>query len=351
MTPMLPPYSMGAGGTHGAATPPAAVTPAAPAQQASPSTGAQTPGSTVVAAGEGTRRAVAGAKASQGPSREGKMAEQLCLELVAAAPAALLDWAVAVFRPSEDAQPVLLVTSNMGPSYIPQGVLLPSTARNLLSSVSEGTRTALTGAMDPVHIITEYARHDVPQGTVVAVATTSTGSSAGAAELIRVSRQAALAMPAPVGAGRLHRLRVAWPDVAAAIGRVAPDRAVHLAGALTSLAAVGSDGSGPAVRDEGSLKILTTLGQGTMPSDAEWTAFRDAAALAEGETGAMRPPPGQLLDRLELDRYMSRYQLERIREMLLLWRWLPPSLEDVAYCAAEAGADRREMLAMIEAEG
>ena len=65
----------------------------------------------------------------------------------------------------------------------------------------------------------------------------------------------------------------------------------------------------------------------------------------------MRPPPGQLLDRLELDRYMSRYQLERIREMLLLWRWLPPSLEDVAYCAAEAGADRREMLAMIDGAG
>ena len=80
-------------------------------------------------------------------------------------------------------------------------------------------------------------------------------------------------------------------------------------------------------------------------------ARRCSGATQPSETGAMRPPPGQLLDRLELDRYMSRYQLERIREMLLLWRWLPPSLEDVAYCAAEAGADRREMLAMIEAEG
>lgn len=266
-------------------------------------------------------------------------------------------WCVAIFKTGQGTQTV--ITSNDGAGYIPQGVYLPATARNLFADalLDSAFQTKWFGWVNPSETMIAYAAHRAvfdPNFDLYALAATTDpgGSSALPARRAGVphyqdcdSTQSPFQPDAPtpeLDRTRLHRLAVidpaayadlenqttqnqrkAWDATAAAVG-------MAMAGAEPLFIQVA-----PIIRE-----VFGALAAGSPITDSQWTALgnlqRDRKSLWM-RPGYIEMAPSTADGVTAL--YRAHHNIDRAVEALALWRTDTPNYADIVYAAQQVSKE------------
>ncbi|WP_131829369.1 hypothetical protein [Mycobacteroides abscessus] len=351
--------SAGMGGVMASAAPTTAAVGPSPTPSPGLSQGAVN-ASGAAAAGAGAGASASGvnvmpsAFSDEGPQRLDQFAQMAVNAVKVLAPAmagmpGLLVAAAVVRVPG--GIPQVVITTNEGAGYLPQGCYLPSTMTHAFFDVDQlDFDNKWFGWVDPARTLVDYV-------TVRSAAVSGEVELLGLASSGLVSADVKTAFPQavpsvrpndgvkPLGPDRgrnAHRLKVLSPswyaDVQASSSEDRNKAAVRATEAAMRLSV-----AAPLREAGGPWQIMQS---GRPLSDAEWAAFKERYDQEVKMTGAVRPgfmtssQPGQMGAQ-----YVERFQLVRAMETLLAWRDISAvSPEDIIYTAHEAGADISHVL-------
>ncbi|MDM2402099.1 hypothetical protein PP613_23480 [Mycobacteroides abscessus] len=351
--------SAGMGGVMASAAPTTAAVGPSPTPSPGLSQGAVNAGG-AAAAGAGAGASASGvnvmpsAFSDEGPQRLDQFAQMAVNAVKVLAPAmagmpGLLVAAAVVRVPG--GIPQVVITTNEGAGYLPQGCYLPSTMTHAFFDVDQlDFDNKWFGWVDPARTLVDYVavRSAGVSGEVELLGLASSG-------LVSADVKTAFpqAVPSvrpdegvkPLGPDRgrnAHRLKVLSPswyaDVQASSSEDRNKAAVRATEAAMRLSV-----AAPLREAGGPWQIMQS---GRPLSDAEWAAFKERYDQEVKMTGAVRPgfmtssQPGQMGAQ-----YVERFQLVRAMETLLAWRDISAvSPEDIIYTGHEAGADISHVL-------
>jgi hypothetical protein len=247
--------------------------------------------------------------------------------------------------------PQVVITTNEGAGYLPQGCFLPSTMTHAFFDVDQlDFDNKWFGWVDPARTLVDYVavRSAAVSGEVELLGLASSGlvsadvKSAFPQAVPSVRPDDGVKPLGPDGGRNAHRLKVLSPSWFADVqGCSAEDR--NKAAVRATEAVMRLPVAAPLREAGGPWQIMQS---GRPLDEAEWAAFKDRYDQEVKMTGAVRPgfmtssQPGQMGAQ-----YVERFQLVRAMETLLAWRDISAvSPEDIIYTAHEAGADISHVL-------
>lgn len=348
----------GMGGMVAPASPTTATVGAAPTPSPGLSQGAVNASAAAGAAGSGAgatgMNVMPSAFSDEGPKRLDQFAQMAVNAVKVLAPAmsgmpGLLVAAAVVQLPG--GIPQVVITTNEGAGYLPEGCYLPSTMTHAFFDVDQiDFDNKWFGWVDPARTLVDYVavRSASLGGDVELLGLASSGLVSADVKSVfpqavpSVSVEQGVKPLGPDGGRNAHRLKVLSPswfsDVQASSREDRNKAAVRATEAAMRLPV-----AAPLREAGGPWQIMQS---GRMLDDAEWAAFKERYDQEVKMTGAVRPgfmtssQPGQMGAQ-----YVDRFQLVRAMETLLAWRDVSAvSPEDIIYTAHEAGADISHVL-------
>ncbi len=271
----------------------------------------------------------------------------------------VLDWAVSVLNTSMGKQ-VVIASSMGGGGYVPASVALPADVRLAVAdrALPMGWAALFTGWPSPVDIVvahSEKVAERLAGVSISAIAATNSGQAAayrpaGVADYLTVSLADVLrsGAGAPVfGGGYQHRMVSIDPDLAQRVTMVdrGGDATIQLASQLTAAVVRAAQEealhTGSALVAAADIDLLSALGNGVV---IDWAEHYQQ--VSQRENNAMFYPSIKAAPR-DLDDsqtsinsravYQHYYRMGRLVELVRCWQHSPPSVLDIAYCAAAAG--------------
>ncbi len=271
----------------------------------------------------------------------------------------VVDWAVSVLNTSMGKQ-VVIASSMGGGGYVPASVALPADARLAVAdrALPMGWAALFTGWPSPVDIVvahSEKVAERLAGVSISAIAATNSGQAAayrpaGVADYLTVSLADVLrsGAGAPVfGGGYQHRMVSVDPDLAQRVTMVdrGGDATIQLASQLTAAVVRAAQEealhTGTALVAAADIDLLSALGNGAV---IDWAEHYQQ--VSQRENNAMFYPSIKASPR-DLDDsqtsinsravYQHYYRMGRLVELVRCWRYSPPSVLDIAYCATTAG--------------
>lgn len=348
----------GMGGMVAPASPTTATVGAAPTPSPGLSQGAVNASAAAGAAGSGAgatgMNVMPSAFSDEGPKRLDQFAQMAVNAVKVLAPAmsglpGLLVAAAVVQLPG--GIPQVVITTNEGAGYLPEGCYLPSTVTHAFFDVDQiDFDNKWFGWVDPARTLVDYVavRSASLGGDVELLGLASSGLVSADVKSVfpqavpSVSVEQGVKPLGPDGGRNAHRLKVLSPswfsDVQASSREDRNKAAVRATEAAMRLPV-----AAPLREAGGPWQIMQS---GRLLDDAEWAAFKERYDQEVKMTGAVRPgfmtssQPGQMGAQ-----YVDRFQLVRAMETLLAWRDVSAvSPEDIIYTAHEAGADISHVL-------
>ncbi|WP_142996136.1 hypothetical protein [Mycobacterium persicum] len=275
---------------------------------------------------------------------------------------ASIEWAVGVFRSEAGGATECVVMSNEGFGYIPWGIFLPRTARNLASDtlVDSAFRGRWFGCSDAGEVMAEYAKLRASAGGshLVALAVTadsSTGRPHGV-EYVLCPREweEGVHIRPILDDMHMHRLESLHPDLYGRIQRLSatPAQARELVEnkLVVELAMQLMDkvDRAAAVQAPAELRQMwDALGTGDGINEKTWRGYKLAAATYYVMVSAARPQ-GSDVDEGRRAIYRSQWAAARAMELLRGWERRPPGpsvLADMIYAFA---AQEDNFASMVE---
>lgn len=283
----------------------------------------------------------------------------LILGAAAAPDPVVVDWAVSVLNTSMGKQ-VVIASSMGGGGYVPATVALPADARLAVAdrALPMGWAALFCGWPSPVDILvahSEKVAERLAGVSISAIAATNSGQASayrppGLDDYLTVSLADVLKAGGEVpvfGGGYQHRMARVDPDLAQRLTMVdrGGDATIQLASQITAAVVRAAQEealhTGTALIAAADVDLLSSLGNGAVIDWAEHYQH-----VCQRENNAMFYPSIKAAPR-DLDEsqtsinsravYQHYYRMGRLVELVRCWQHTPPSVLDIAYCAATAG--------------
>jgi len=290
----------------------------------------------------------------ESPAKPGRYAELAAGTVKGLIPGAALYPGLAVASAvvrSAGGVPQVVVTTNEGMGYLPQGFFLPPGVLHAFAEIdTEDFDRKWAGWVDPARILIDFVVTCEQRGDRMELL--GLACSVGVGEEVKAMFPQAIPRVEPPTGGRplgpengrnRHRLQVLAPTFYDRLMR-ASERVRGRAAAAATRAAMALDVAAPFAA-AGSPAML--LLRGIDPSPQQWAVLRDDYEQRVRVVGSMRP--GFLSSGREDQQMVARYREAflqlRVLETVLCWQALPdPPIEDVVYAAYQAGVNVNDAL-------